>query len=536
MKRQKVRDDQNKPGAPRENPDRDGETQASVRAFGRLPPMVSYAQNFEDVLLRRALRDIEHGFYIDIGAFHPVVDSVTKSFYESGWRGINVEPNAPFYALLAADRPCDINLRCAVAGRSGSARLTLMDGLSTIVPEVVQYHKDLDRGTTSVAEVEAITLNTLFERFVGDRVVDFLKLDVEGAETAILTSYAFQTVRPRILLIEATKPDSPEGNWRSWEPHVLASDYRFAWFDGLNRFYVREEDSERIEALALPPNVHDHFLFAPNDSRISAQGQPRDFGSLAAELTATRRERDAARAELEALSQAGAFFERVAPAALAQGELLGLRAEFDRTTASHAEALVRLEAELTRTSASHGELLGRLEKADAELAALRVQTAESEALRVRTAESEASFDRIAPAALAQGELIGLRAEFSRVTASHAGLLERLGKAEADLAASRVRSEENESLKDRCEALSSEVMALTRERVEIVAEQTAAKRRLDDLQSERDSLHRQHGPLMHDLERLTIQLARAEIKLRADLTGPHPFGSAAASAPKVVSPS
>ena len=59
----------------------------------RAEPMISYAQNFEDVILWRALRDVPNGFYIDIGAGHPVADSVTMHFYEHGWRGINVEPD-----------------------------------------------------------------------------------------------------------------------------------------------------------------------------------------------------------------------------------------------------------------------------------------------------------------------------------------------------------------------------------------------------------------------------------------------------------
>ena len=49
---------------------------------------VSYAQNFEDVMLWRALKHIDCGFYIDVGAQDPVIDSVTKSFYDHGWRGV----------------------------------------------------------------------------------------------------------------------------------------------------------------------------------------------------------------------------------------------------------------------------------------------------------------------------------------------------------------------------------------------------------------------------------------------------------------
>src|SRR5215470_12416094 len=52
---------------------------------------ISYAQNYEDVMLWRALKHIDQGFYIDVGANDPDIDSVTKAFYERGWRGINVE-------------------------------------------------------------------------------------------------------------------------------------------------------------------------------------------------------------------------------------------------------------------------------------------------------------------------------------------------------------------------------------------------------------------------------------------------------------
>ncbi len=76
---------------------------------------ISYAQNFEDVMLFRALEGIKKGFYIDVGAQDPVLDSVTKAFYERGWRGINVEPVEQWFKKLVADRPEDFNLQLAVS-------------------------------------------------------------------------------------------------------------------------------------------------------------------------------------------------------------------------------------------------------------------------------------------------------------------------------------------------------------------------------------------------------------------------------------
>src|ERR1041384_3211716 len=71
--------------------------------------LVSYAQNFEDVLLHRIFGNLARGFYVDIGASDPMIGSVTKIFYDRGWSGINIEPSSTFPRLAAA-RPRDVNL------------------------------------------------------------------------------------------------------------------------------------------------------------------------------------------------------------------------------------------------------------------------------------------------------------------------------------------------------------------------------------------------------------------------------------------
>ena len=79
---------------------------------------ISYAQNLEDVMLYRALKDVHKGFYIDVGAQDPVFDSVTNAFYERGWRGINIEPLQQWFDRLTAYRPDDINLQLAASSRT----------------------------------------------------------------------------------------------------------------------------------------------------------------------------------------------------------------------------------------------------------------------------------------------------------------------------------------------------------------------------------------------------------------------------------
>ena len=81
--------------------------------------MISYAQNREDVLLERVFADVENGFYIDVGAADPVLQSVTKHFYDRGWRGINVEPLPACFHRLQVTRPRDINLNMGLSACRG---------------------------------------------------------------------------------------------------------------------------------------------------------------------------------------------------------------------------------------------------------------------------------------------------------------------------------------------------------------------------------------------------------------------------------
>src|ERR1700748_2696005 len=99
-------------------------------------PEISYAQHWEDVRLLRALGERQSGFYIDVGAGHPVYDNVSFAFYLRGWRGITVEPNPWLAQVTAAVRPHDIRVPSLVGTAPGEATYYLVEdfhGLSTTV-------------------------------------------------------------------------------------------------------------------------------------------------------------------------------------------------------------------------------------------------------------------------------------------------------------------------------------------------------------------------------------------------------------------
>jgi len=222
--------------------------------------IISYAQNYEDVLLNRLLPDRPGGFYIDVGACHPVVHSVTKLFYERGWQGVNIEPIPSMFELLADDRPRDVNLHMGLSNRDGN--LTFYEvpaevGSSTFVEE---HAEGLRRKGHRLEErsIPVTTLARVCEQHAG-QTIDFLKIDVESHEREVLEGGDWGRYRPRVVLIEATRPATNIPCYEHWEPLLLAADYLFAFFDGLNRYYVRAEDRQFLPLLSVPANIFDEF-------------------------------------------------------------------------------------------------------------------------------------------------------------------------------------------------------------------------------------------------------------------------------------
>ena len=227
--------------------------------------IISYSQNFEDIMLWRALKSVEKGFYIDVGAFSPDADSVTRLFYEKGWTGINIEPNPLFLNSLKDRRPRDLNLPFAVSETSCFKEFHISEnpGLSTLSDSVASEHRQKLNLAFKKINVEVISLVDVWNRYISiNSPVHFLKVDVEGSELAVLGGNDWRCNRPWIVVVEATYPMSPVECYQMWEHILLDADYLFAYADGLNRFYVSREHSHLLETFKYPPNVFDNFILS----------------------------------------------------------------------------------------------------------------------------------------------------------------------------------------------------------------------------------------------------------------------------------
>jgi FkbM family methyltransferase len=357
---------------------------------------ISYAQNFEDVMLWRALGHVQRGFYVDVGAQRPVIDSVTKAFYSRGWTGINIEPAARWYEELRADRPHDVNLRLVAGASEGSVAFydVRETGLSTTDAALAAGYERQGWDVSKV-EVSCRTLDAILaEHARGD--IHFLKIDVEGAEADVLRGLDLRRYRPWILVAESRAPNSAEEVHAAWEPGVLAQGYRFAYDDGLNRFYVAEEHAGLLQHFATPPNVRDDFVL---DAEWEAKAEVQRMRSEIARVETSQRIGELSHALTRALADAESLQQVVQ-------RLQGEREDAVRTAA---DARRDADAEMARVRGDAEADIARVRQdAEAELARARQEaTAQAE----RAAALEATLGR-------KEEMLGtLRSELHLMTAA-----------------------------------------------------------------------------------------------------------------------
>ena len=274
--------------------------------------MISYAQNLEDVVLNRVFRNKPTGFYIDVGAHDPVELSVTKFFYDLGWRGINIEPVPASFRNFEAQRPRDINLNLGLADRHDFMTLYEIEGhpeLTTLDLEVASNTSKIVGSGIKEYQIEVRTLAEVCEMY-NINFIDFIKIDVEGREKDVIVGADFEKYRPTMLVVEATVPcgaivedwtkADENANWHNWEPLLFEAGYLLVYYDGLNRYYLRQEDEHLKSCFSIPMTaLQDGFTFYRDvEKQQRLAGEAEDLKERLGQLDQTRQHLDAEKQRL----------------------------------------------------------------------------------------------------------------------------------------------------------------------------------------------------------------------------------------------
>ncbi len=162
----------------------------------------SYSFNGVDLIVDYIFKDKEDGFYLDIGAQHPISNNNTYILFKRGWKGINVDLDKKNIDLFKIARPDDLNLNYAISDTEKQVDLFFYHDsspINTLSKKVSDFQKASVR---QVKKIRTTTLNNILEKIDLENRIDYMNIDVEGYEEQVLKGFNINKFKPYVVSIE----------------------------------------------------------------------------------------------------------------------------------------------------------------------------------------------------------------------------------------------------------------------------------------------------------------------------------------------
>ena len=163
----------------------------------------SYAMDGEDTAINVFNKKLEKGFYVDIGAHHPIQRNNTHLLFKKGWEGINIDVNKFSIDLFNFLRPEDLNLQIAVSDKDGEISFFYQKKFSQLNTTDKEIAKENFQGNFQEKKVKCQTIKNILDNSkYKNKKIDFLNIDVEGAEMKVLNTLNFKIYDPSLICVE----------------------------------------------------------------------------------------------------------------------------------------------------------------------------------------------------------------------------------------------------------------------------------------------------------------------------------------------
>ncbi|MEA5516181.1 FkbM family methyltransferase [Nodularia sp. UHCC 0506] len=205
---------------------------------------VSYSQFAEDILINTLLTHFhlsDSAYYVDIGACDPVYLSNTLRLHQTGWMGINVDPNPENIAKFKIQRPNDINLEIAVSQMENEAEFIIYDSKTTgslAVNAGSSLKNILGENPQRKIKVKTMPLRLMLEKYSPtDRCFGFINIDCEGEDLVVLHSNDWMRFRPWIVAVEdhSLLPETEISRFMINQDYILLSQAF------ITKFFIRKD-------------------------------------------------------------------------------------------------------------------------------------------------------------------------------------------------------------------------------------------------------------------------------------------------------
>jgi len=163
----------------------------------------SYAMDHEDTAVLDYFKDKKNGLYVDVGCYHPIHRNNTQLLYKKNWSGINIDTSQFSIDLFNYLRPNDLNYKCAVSNKNEIIKFFYQKELSQLSTTERDQAKIVFQGNIKEKNIEAFTLDEILNRGkYRDAKIDFLDIDVEGADLKVLEGLSFDKFKPELICVE----------------------------------------------------------------------------------------------------------------------------------------------------------------------------------------------------------------------------------------------------------------------------------------------------------------------------------------------
>jgi len=166
-------------------------------------PKKSYSLFQEDLFIKEYFKKKTKGFFIDVGSYHPLDGNNTHLLYKNGWQGINFDINSYSIKLFEFLRKRDINIHSGISKKK--SKLTMfyrkeINMLNTLEEKIAKIHF---KNGYNKKDIQVNTLNFFISKHLKKlKKIDFINIDVEGAELDVLKSLNFKHYQPQLICIE----------------------------------------------------------------------------------------------------------------------------------------------------------------------------------------------------------------------------------------------------------------------------------------------------------------------------------------------
>ena len=161
---------------------------------------VQPSQQEEEALVRDFFRGAATGFFVEVGANHPIKRSQSFHLEQAGWTGVLIEPQPDLAAFLVTERKAKVfAVACTSPNTAGDTLPFHVAGpLSSLNADRMAPGAKADY----VIMVPTRTLDDVLEEADAPRVFDLLSIDVEGHEIEVMRGFDFAHWKPRLIMLE----------------------------------------------------------------------------------------------------------------------------------------------------------------------------------------------------------------------------------------------------------------------------------------------------------------------------------------------